>query len=105
MALLAVGSAFGHARLLGAVPAPDAELTGPPPSLTLKFNESVRLGMLQLWTAGHEIPLTIDHDAPAASTVTLPLPRLAAGTYEVRWSALTASDGHVVKGVYSFSIR
>lgn len=104
-ALLAAGFAFGHAKLLGTVPAADAQLAGPPPSLILTFNENVRLGVLKVTTAGHEVPVTIDRNAAPASTVTIQLPRLAAGKYDVQWSALTASDGHAVKGAYSFVIR
>jgi methionine-rich copper-binding protein CopC len=104
-ALFAVGPAFGHAKLLGTVPAADAQLAGPPSSLTLTFNENVRLAVLKLKTAGHEVPVTVDRDATAASSVTIPLPPLAAGRYDVQWSVLTTSDGHAVNGVYSFVIR
>jgi len=104
-ALLAMGSAFGHAKLLGASPAAGAEVTGSPPSLTLTFNENVRLGMLKLTTAGHAVPVAIDPNPAAARVVTVMLPPLAAGTYDVQWSALTPSDGHVVKGSYTFVIR
>jgi methionine-rich copper-binding protein CopC len=34
----------------------------------------------------------------------VPLPPLAAGKYQVQWSALSPDDGHVVKGSYSFTI-
>jgi methionine-rich copper-binding protein CopC len=104
-ALLAAGHAFGHAKLLGSDPAADAKLAAAPPSLILRFNENVRLAVLKLTTAGHEVPVTIDRNAAAADTVTVQLPRLAAGTYDVQWSALTASDGHAVKGGYSFVIK
>ncbi|MGA2188264.1 MAG: copper resistance CopC family protein [Steroidobacteraceae bacterium] len=104
-ALLAAGPAFGHARLLGTVPAADARLTAPPPSLILRFNENVRLGVLKLTTAGREVPVTIERNAAPAEMVTVPLPRLAAGKYDVQWSALTDSDGHAVKGGYSFVIE
>jgi methionine-rich copper-binding protein CopC len=104
-ALLLAGPVFGHAKLIGTSPAADVQLTVPPASLTLTFNEIVRLAVLKLWTAGHEVPLTIDRSASPASTVTIALPPLAAGKYEVQWSALTPSDGHVVKGGYSFVVR
>jgi copper resistance protein C len=104
-ALFLVGPVFGHAKLLSTLPAADAQLTSAPASLTLTFNEKVRLAVLKLTTAGHEVPLTIDRDAAAAPAVTIKIPPLAAGTYEVQWSALTPSDGHVVKGAYSFVVR
>ena len=104
-ALFAAGAVFGHARLLGASPAAGAELTAPPASLTLRFNGNVRLARLKISAAGRAIPVIIDPDAKSSSSVTIALPPLAAGTYEVEWSALTPSDGHVVKGAYSFVIR
>jgi methionine-rich copper-binding protein CopC len=96
--------AFGHAKLLLSAPAADAQVTGSPATLTLTFNENVRLAMLKLSTGGRDIPLTIDRAAAGAATVTVKLPTLAAGKYDVQWSALTLDDGHVVKGGYSFSV-
>ena len=104
-AVLAMGPAFGHAKLLESSPAAGAEITGSPPSLTLTFNENVRLGVLKLTTAGQAVPVVIDPNPAAARVVTIKLPPLTAGAYEVQWSALTPSDGHVVKGRYSFVIR
>jgi copper resistance protein C len=104
-ALIWAAPVFGHAKLLNTVPAADAQLSGAPASLTLTFNEDVRLAVLQLTTAGHDVPVTINRAAAAAPSVTIALPPLMAGKYEVQWSALTASDGHLVKGRYSFVIR
>ncbi len=104
-ALLAIGTVFGHAKLLESSPAAGAEITGSPPALTLTFNEDVRLGVLKLTTAGQAVPVVIDPNPPAARVVTIKLPSLRAGAYEVQWSALTPSDGHVVKGRYTFVIR
>ncbi len=104
-ALLAASPAFGHAKLLESSPAAGAEITGSPPSLVLTFNENVRLGVLKLTTAGRPVPLVIDPNPAAARVVSIKLPSLTAGTYEVQWSALTPSDGHMVKGKYTFVIR
>jgi methionine-rich copper-binding protein CopC len=103
--LLAMSPAFGHAKLLSSSPAAGAEITGSPPSLTLTFNENVRLGVLKLSTAGHAVPVVIDPNPAASRVITIKLPPLTAGAYDVQWSALTPSDGHVVKGTYSFVIR
>jgi methionine-rich copper-binding protein CopC len=104
-ALLAIGPVFGHAKLLESSPAAGAQITGSPPALTLTFNEDVRLGVLKLTTAGQAVPVVIDPNPAAARVVTIKLPSLRAGAYEVQWSALTPSDGHVVKGRYTFVIR
>jgi methionine-rich copper-binding protein CopC len=104
-AAVLVGPAFGHAKLLESSPAAGAEIRESPPSLTLTFNEDVRLGVLKLTTAGHAVPLAIDPNPASARVITIKLPPLTAGTYDVQWSALTPSDGHVVKGRYTFVIR
>ena len=104
-ALLAAGPAFGHAKLLNSSPAAGSEVAQSPRSLTLTFNENVRLGVLKLTTAGHVVPVAIDPNAAPARAIRIMLPALTAGSYDVQWSALTPSDGHVVKGRYTFVIR
>jgi methionine-rich copper-binding protein CopC len=96
-------AAYGHAKLLRTMPAANAEVSAPK-TLTLSFNEAVRLAVLKLSSGGKEIPLTLDRSAPAAAQVSVPLPTLGAGSYEVEWSALTVGDGHVVKGTFSFTV-
>jgi methionine-rich copper-binding protein CopC len=96
-------AAHGHAKLLGTTPAANAEVPAPK-TLTLAFNEAVRLAVLKLSSAGKPIPVTFDRGAPAAAQVSVPLPALAAGVYQVDWSALTVEDGHVVKGTFSFTV-
>jgi methionine-rich copper-binding protein CopC len=102
--MILAGSAFGHAKLQSTIPAADAQLQVAPKSMTLKFNEDVRLAELTLTTAGKKIPLTVDRSAPAAPQVTVALPALAMGKYQVQWSALSPDDGHVSKGTFSFAI-
>ena len=104
-ALFAGGPAFGHAKFLGSDPDADAQLTRPPPSLTLRFSESVRLAVLTLKAADRDVPVAVDRGAAPASSVTVSLPPLPPGRYTVQWSVLTAADGHVVKGTYAFVIR
>jgi methionine-rich copper-binding protein CopC len=102
--LMLAGPAGAHAKLRSTLPAADAQLTAAPKALILTFNEDVRLAVLTLRTAGKDIPLTLDRSAAAAPQVSVPLPPLAAGKYQVQWSALSPDDGHVVKGSYSFTI-
>jgi methionine-rich copper-binding protein CopC len=96
--------AFGHAKLLGTSPADGTQLEAAPTELTLKFDEPVQLAVLKLSAAGKDIPLAYDRGAAAQPQVTVVLPVLAAGIYQVRWSALTADDGHVVRGTFSFIV-
>ena len=104
-ALVAASPAFGHAKLLATAPAAGAELAAAPASLTLTFNEAVRLAALRVTSAGRAVPITIDRGAAAAAVVTVALPPLSPGSYHVEWSALTVDDGHVVKGEYSFVVH
>jgi methionine-rich copper-binding protein CopC len=103
-AMLLAGPALGHAKLLRTLPAADAQLPAAPPSLTLTFNENVRLAVLTLTADGKTIPVTVDRNLPPAPQVSVPLPALTAGKYQVQWSALSAADGHVTKGTFSFVI-
>ena len=102
--MLLAGPAFGHAKLLRTVPAADARLQAAPTALTLSFNENVQLAVLTLTSGGKIIPVAVDHTLPAAPQVSVALPALSAGTFEVQWSALSPDDGHVTKGTFSFVI-
>jgi methionine-rich copper-binding protein CopC len=103
-AMLLAGPVFGHAKLLRTLPAADAQLPAAPASLTLMFNENVRLAVLTLTADGKTIPVTVDRSLPPAPQVSVPLPALTAGKYQVQWSALSAADGHVTKGTFSFVV-
>ena len=103
--LMLTAPVFGHARLRSSSPPADVSLAAAPKTLVLTYSESVRLAVLTLSTDGKNIPLTIDRDAPAALQITVALPALAAGKYQVRWSALSAADGHATHGTFSFSIQ
>jgi len=98
------GPAFGHAKLRSTIPAADAQLRVAPESLTLNFNEEVRLALLTLTAGGKAIPVTLDRSVPAAAEVTVKLPALPVGIYQVQWSALSIADGHVSKGTFSFTV-
>ena len=97
-------AAAAHARLMSASPSAGAILAVAPRALTLDFNESVRLAVLKISQDGQEISVAYDRSASTPHVV-VPLPALGTGAYEVRWSALTADDGHVVKGSFSFVVR
>ena len=97
-------AALAHAKLLSTSPASGAELAAAPKVLALDFNESVKLAVLKVSSGGKDISVPYDAGASAAH-VAVTLPPLAPGTYQVKWSALTVDDGHVVKGTFSFVIK
>jgi methionine-rich copper-binding protein CopC len=98
------GPCMAHAKLQSSSPAKDAQLTAPPKSLTLTFNEAAQVAVLKLTSGGKEIPIPVDKNAKAAPSFTFPLPALAPGSYMVQWTAVAAEDGHVTKGSFAFSI-
>jgi copper resistance protein C len=102
--LMMCGPAFGHAKLLATLPAADSQLQATPKTLSLSFNEEVHLAVLTLTSGGKDIPLNVNRAAAAASQVSIALPPLAAGKYQVQWSALSADDGHVTKGTFAFTV-
>jgi len=102
--MILAGTAFGHAKLRSCSPPDAAQLPIAPKSLTLNFSEKVRLAVLTLTSAGRDIALKVDRTAAAALQVSIALPPLSDGKYQVRWSALSADDGHVTQGVFSFTI-
>jgi methionine-rich copper-binding protein CopC len=97
-------TAGAHARLLATSPAAGARLDAAPKVLKLRFDEKVQLAVLKLSAGGTDIPVQFDRGAEPAPEVSVALPNLAPGTYRVQWSALTADDGHVVKGTFSFAL-
>jgi hypothetical protein len=102
-AMLMSGLAWGHAKLQSTVPAADATVSAPK-AITLDFNEEVRLAVLTLTTAGKAVPVKVDSGAAAAREVSVALPALGPGVYQVSWSAMSSGDGHVVKGRFSFTV-
>jgi len=72
--MILTGPVFAHAKLQSSIPAADARLQVAPKSLTLSFNESVRLAVLTLTTGGKNIPVTVDRSAPPAAQVSVALP-------------------------------
>jgi methionine-rich copper-binding protein CopC len=102
---LFAGPTFAHAKLLSASPADGAQLTEAPKTMTLSFAEAVTLASVTVISSGRTIHIPVYRTAKATATVVLPLPVLVAGAYQVRWSAVSADDGHVTKGSLAFMVR
>ena len=93
-----------HAKLTSSSPSNGAQVMEAPKTLTLTFNEEVKLANLTLTLAGKNISVPIDKSAPAAKTVVVPISALAAGVYEIHWTAISTDDGHVTKGSFAFTV-
>ena len=107
VALLALARPVtAHSPLEQSRPADGAVLDQKPDKLELAFGHPVHLASVVLSPAGGGDPITIasGHMDKAIGRYELPLPRLAPETYTVDWRAL-ASDGHVMSGSFSFTVR
>ncbi|HTD77215.1 MAG TPA: CopD family protein [Chloroflexota bacterium] len=99
------GTAWAHANLDRAEPAPGSQLDQPPRELQLFFSEAVdgsfsRVQLLN--TRGDAVDRGDSHVAPndpRSMAVSLPT-QLPEGVYTVAWRTLSAVDGHTVNGAY-----
>src|SRR5438105_1039729 len=99
------GTAWAHANLDRAEPAPGSQLDQPPRELQLFFSEAVdgsfsRIQLLN--TRGEAVDRGDSHVAPndrRAMVVSLPA-QMPEGVYTVAWRTLSAVDGHTVNGAY-----
>lgn len=105
--LLAPIAAVAHADLDVPTPADGAAVEGTPVTVEATFTERLQAdgSSLQLRDASGALvasggPL---HDDPTVMRID-PLPELAPGTYEVRWTSLSAEDPHVERGTWSFTV-
>jgi methionine-rich copper-binding protein CopC len=97
--------AQAHAHLKQTVPADGSVVHGAPDSFSLSFSEAAHLTALSLQKQGDAAPRKI---APlprdAGQDFKVPAPKLATGTYTLRYRVVAADDGHVSGGMITFSI-
>jgi methionine-rich copper-binding protein CopC len=104
-AALASGAVHAHAKLLKSSPADNEQLADAPRTLMLNFNKAVRLAMVKVTAGEKKMVVAVDRNAKAAAAITVALPALPAGKCLVQWSAVSPSDGHVMKGAFSFTVK
>src|SRR4051794_78469 len=110
LALACPAVAHAHAQLLSTQPPPGARLKTAPATVTLTFNEPVRLLRSRFFDVvdqrGRSVAAAPERTSPrdAARLVIALRPRLAAGTYTVRYRVESA-DAHVMDGVATFGVR
>lgn len=100
--------AWSHAKLSESAPAANAVLTDSPKEVRVRFTETLEgsFSGIQVTDAAGKT-LTSDKaviESGDSSAMRLSLPALKAGTYRVRWTAVTR-DGHRIKGEYSFTVK
>ena len=86
------------------VPANGAMTQGSPERFSVTFPHAMILKTVTL-TAEGQAPVEVTvPTAPTAATVSVPLPRLAPGTYTAAWTA-EGPDGHKMSGSVSFMVH
>ena len=100
------GQALGHAQLMHAEPGANATVTAPK-TIVLHFNEALerRLSNFKLTnTDGEAIAVAPAQSSDAKALEATPSAPLAPGLYTVSWT-VAGSDGHPMKGTYSFTVK
>lgn len=99
--------ALADAELESATPAPDSTVGVAPSEVIATFTAALdgAKSSLEVRDAAGSVVARSGADSLAADevTMTLPLPALANGTYEVRWTA-AAQDTHITRGTYEFTV-
>ncbi len=102
------GVAQAHASLVSATPTNNDKLTRPPARIILRFSESIerRLTQIQVLDQNQKRvdtnDMAFDNSDPTFASVGVKT--LAPGLYFVRWSNVSAVDGHELSGQYPFVV-
>jgi methionine-rich copper-binding protein CopC len=101
--LLVPALAAAHAHLQQSDPADGATIAAPA-QFTLQFSEAARLTALTLVKVGQSSAEKITPlPTAAAAQLHVPAPRLAPGSYELRYRVISA-DGHIMGGSVHFTV-
>lgn len=107
IALAAPLTVLAHAELETATPADGAALTEPPTEIVLTFSEVLdpaKSSIVVAEAGGAQVASGGSVDTTGDATrMTLALPPLAAGEYEIRWTSASAVDGDLDRGTTRFS--
>ncbi len=110
-ALLLFGApaeALAHAEVLLASPAPGTGLAQAPAAVVIKFSEPLNVSLSRIEVlddSGADIGSGPSQAvAGDAEAMRRPLGLLPTGQYTVRWTSVSAVDGHTLRGSYSFAV-
>ena len=97
-------AAQAHAKLEQAMPADGSVVATAPTSVMLMFDEAATLTAISIQKTGDKTTQKLGPlpKAPAAN-FTLNLPKLASGSYTVKYRVLT-DDNHVMSGTTKFTV-
>src|SRR5713101_3010980 len=100
-------AASAHAFLVQTSPAAGQRLLTSPPSLALRFSEAVAPGSIQVTmqnARGELVRTPPPSRASGGDVVTVRLPVLPDGVYEVQWQVVSADDAHFSGGNFAFGV-
>jgi methionine-rich copper-binding protein CopC len=105
---LTVPAAFAHAHPTVMVPAANS-VGASPAGVTITFSEALepKFSSIEVTDASGKKKINTASSMPVANdpkTLTLALPKLPAGGYEVHWVSV-ATDGHRLEGQYAFTVK
>lgn len=98
-----------HALLQRSQPANGSTVDTPPPVVLMTFGERPDVGLSSAtivdtsgteWSAGK-----VEAVSGNANTLALPLKKLPRGVYTVTWRTVSAVDGHLASGSFSFGVQ
>jgi methionine-rich copper-binding protein CopC len=95
-----------HAVLVEASPPARASVSGPDIDVRLRFNSRIDgpRSRVDLVLPDKSVRELVLETQPAPEVLTSRARGLAAGAYRLRWQVL-ASDGHITRGEYAFSVK
>jgi copper transport protein len=98
--------ASAHATLVRAVPGEHARLERAPTALLLFFDQrvAIQFSRVTVTAAGDDADLVAGPLRELGTEVLVPLRPGPKDTYTVRWRMLSAGDGHVVQGAFSYGV-
>lgn len=96
--------AWGHSEIETSIPAEGAVLVEMPETVTLNFDEGIRITMAEVRLADAEpVPVELTGDG-FETEVALPVEDAGPGVYQVEWRGLS-TDGHAMQGTLSFTVE
>ena len=105
IALAAPPAALAHAKMTASTPADGSTVAPGVSEIKLTFSKPLRLTVVHVRDASkHDVALKSALPTAFGPAFKLSTEALAEGSYEVTWTAV-AEDGHVMKGVFAFSVK
>lgn len=103
LTLMFTGLAHSHALVKKSEPANNSTITQVPGNITLEFNEPVQLSVLSLQKGDGPAQDLKPLPSKATAVVTIPMPKVEAGSYIIKWRA-AGDDGHIMSGKVLFTV-